>query len=141
MTSEGQGLGRKRFLYPWLGLVPITSYTIDAFPAMQTTPGIAETKLMLAVARLAKAFPGRTPIHLANDYGLFKPEYYNKLSPEDLLLIDLRLLVRLSEAEQEALNQEKQNIEDKQKMPGLVRRLSMEELIERQRENKDMEVQ
>ena len=88
---------------------------------------------MLTVARLAKEFGAWPPLRVADEvYHLLKPGYLENFSPEELVLADMRIFARLVEAENEA--HKKQN--DKPKLdshPGLVKRLSKEELIERQK--------
>ena len=71
----------------------------------------------------------------------WNPEFFQSLKPEDRLALDLALWSRLAEAEREATKraQERQSkeAEDKRRLPGLQNRLSIEELIERQKDRKN----
>ena len=105
-----------------------------AFPDTVTIPRIAETKIILTVARLAKEFGAWPPLRVADEvYHLFKPGYLDKFSPEERVLADMRIFARLIEAENEAHEKRK----DKPKLdshPGLVRRLSLEDHKNRQKD-------
>lgn len=54
---------------------------------------------------------------LANEYGLFRPEYFRNLSAEELILADMRLLSRIYEEERKAHDRAKERAEH----PGMER--------------------
>lgn len=89
------------------------------------------------MGRIAKGFGAGSPILLANSYGLINPEYFNLLTPIEKILHDNHVLNRLIDGENEAYENQRKEAEEKRSMPGLKQRLSMEELIERQREQKE----
>lgn len=81
------------------------------------------------MARAAKGFGAGSPILLANDYGLIRADHF---SPTEKILIDNQLLNRLIEAENEAYDKAKGSREADVSMPGLEKRLSIDDIIERQ---------
>jgi hypothetical protein len=90
---------------------------------------------------VAKGFGAGSPILLANRYGLLDPHFFDSLHPIEKALIDNEILNRLIETDNEAIERQRKDSEDKRNLPGLERRLTIEEALERQRQNRDVEVQ
>jgi hypothetical protein len=90
---------------------------------------------MYLIGRIAKAF-GKTPLQLASEYGVFDPSFLDGLSPYDRVFIDHHILNRLITAENEAQEKAMKNESNRAEMdshPGLKKRLTIDDILERQR--------
>jgi hypothetical protein len=80
-------------------------------------------------------------LKLANEYGFIAASFLDSLSPTEKILIDYDIRNRLVDTLNKIEKDRQKESDDKQNMPGLKQRLTIDELIERQRQNKDVEVQ
>lgn len=87
---------------------------------------------MQIVGRIAKEFPGQTPLERAVQYGYVTTSFFDGLSPIDRILIDHQVLNRIIQAQNEAHKRETKARQDMQ--AGIKQRLSVEELMRRQEE-------
>ena len=70
---------------------------------------------------------------LASEYGLVSQNFLNDLLPEEKIFIDSHLLNRLIEAENKAIEKQREEAERSRKMPGVSRMVSAEERAEQLR--------
>jgi hypothetical protein len=96
---------------------------------------------MYLVARVAKGFGAGSPLLLANKYGIIVQSFLDSLTPEEKLLIDHHLLNRTIEAENEAIERQKEEGERNRKMPGVTRMVSASERSEQLKEMRKHERQ
>ncbi len=69
---------------------------------------------------------------LINHYKILSAEYVKSISGEDLFFLDLMALSVYNEHQKELMEKEKGKKTDEAAHPGLVRRLTPEEIMERQ---------
>jgi len=62
------------------------------------------------------------------------------MSPQEIYKFDIMSLAENQRLEAEAAEKRNRENEDRRRMPGLVRRLTIEQLIERQRREKERKV-
>lgn len=79
------------------------------------------------MGRVAREFGGKTPLQLANEYGLIDLAFYHSLSPADRLFIDHEILNRLIQADNEARKQADKKAKDDRDHPGMERYESIDD--------------
>jgi hypothetical protein len=77
---------------------------------------------------VAKEFGAGSPMHLARQYGLLRPDFC--LSAEETILADNHLLNRLIEAENKARAEAIEKRDLQKRMPGVTRMVSAPERSE-----------
>jgi hypothetical protein len=101
---------------------------------------LAKSEAFQTYVTLCKAFPGLgTPSQAAIHYGHF-PAFMDNASKDECFRLDIMSLVEHQRKEKEATDKaneerekQRKEVEDMRRMPGMVRRLTMEQLIERQK--------
>ena len=93
--------------------------------------------MLQSLVVLAKEFPGNgTPLDLAKKYQWLPEQFFEENPPEERGLIELLALSEYNRREKERQEKDKADREDRQNMPGLARRLTINQLAERQARQK-----
>lgn len=101
-------------------------------------PRLAKSDAAQSLVNLCKAFPLLgTPFDAERRYQLiFDPDVAASMTPQQVFQFDIGSLAENQRREAEEMERQRREAEDKRRMPGLVRRLTVEQLLERQRREK-----